>query len=340
MKGLKLISPKVIKKIDLDIPQNIPKGHALIKINTISLCGSDYKLFYGNYSGPCRYPLYFGHEWSGEVVEINDDTSNIKIGDKVTGDCSKWCGNCCLCKEDKNLCSNIEKFGITIDGYSRQYAVVETKYLYIAPMETSFDILALTECFSVALHAIKKIESMLDKKDRCILIIGGGAIGLSIYLLLKFKFNYCNIKLMEIDDSKKDFISKMFDVNFTSEKSLEVNNSSYSEISKHCNYDIIFEASGNIEAFQQALYLINPNGHIITLGMYPNKNVTLSPITLKSIKVHGTIGGTHEFDEVIKFLISNKYKVKKMITHTYGLDDASMGFQVKDKRIKTQINLW
>ncbi len=29
-----------------------------------------------------------------------------------------------------------------------------------------------------------------------------------------------------------------------------------------------------------------------------------------------------------------------MITHTYGLDDASMGFQVKDKRIKTQINLW
>ncbi len=51
MKALKLISPKVIKNIDLDIPKNIPKGHALIKINTISLCGSDYKLFYGNYSG-------------------------------------------------------------------------------------------------------------------------------------------------------------------------------------------------------------------------------------------------------------------------------------------------
>lgn len=70
-------------------------------------------------------------------------------------------------------------------------------------MKTSFDILALTECFSVALHAIKKIESMLYKKDRCILIMGGGAIGLSIYLLLKFKFNYYNIKFMEIDDSKK-----------------------------------------------------------------------------------------------------------------------------------------
>lgn len=33
--------------------------------------------------------------------------------------------------------------------------------------------------------------------------MGGGAIGLSIYLLLKFKFNYYNIKFMEIDDSKK-----------------------------------------------------------------------------------------------------------------------------------------
>lgn len=39
--------------------------------------------------------------------------------------------------------------------------------------------------------------------------MGGGAIGLSIYLLLKFKFNYYNIKFMEIDDSKKDFISKV-----------------------------------------------------------------------------------------------------------------------------------
>ncbi len=46
---------------------------------------------------------------------------------------------------------------------------------------------------------------------------------------------------MEIDDSKKDFISKVFDVNFASEKSFEVNNSSYSEISKHCNYDIILK---------------------------------------------------------------------------------------------------
>lgn len=45
--------------------------------------------------------------------------------------------------------------------------------------------------------------------------------------------------------------------------------------------------------------------------MYPNKNVTLSPVTLKSIKIHGTIGGTHEFDEVIRFLISNKYEVKR-----------------------------
>lgn len=251
MKGLKLISPKIIEHVDLDMPKHIPKKCSLIKINTLSLCGSDHKLFYGNYSGPCKYPLYFGHEWAGEVIDINDEDLNIKIGDKVTGDCSKWCGSCELCKEDKNLCENIEKFGITVDGYSRQYAIVETKHLYVAPREISFQVLALTECFSVAMHGIKKIQTVLYNTNRPILIIGGGAIGLSIYLLLKYRFNCSNIKLIEIDAFKREFISKEFDIDSIEYKNFEINNNSYSEISKHCNYDIVFEASGSIGAFQK-----------------------------------------------------------------------------------------
>lgn len=44
----------------------------------------------------------------------------------------------------------------------------------------------------------KKIESMLYKKDRCILIMGGGAIGLSIYLLLNLSLTIIILNLWKL----------------------------------------------------------------------------------------------------------------------------------------------
>lgn len=115
-------------------PKPVPQGHdALIRIQYVGICGSDIHLFNGSYNGPHSYPMRFGHEWSGVVEAVGSDVTAVKVGDVVTGDCSRFCGKCPSCGKDRNLCEHIEKFGITIDGASAEYILRDEKYLYKAP---------------------------------------------------------------------------------------------------------------------------------------------------------------------------------------------------------------
>src|ERR1044072_3573375 len=84
----------------------------LVKVERVSLCGSDYRLFNGTYHSLATYSIRFGHEWSGTVVDIGAEVTKFEEGDRVTGDCSRWCGTCSFCQKDKNLCKRIEKYGI------------------------------------------------------------------------------------------------------------------------------------------------------------------------------------------------------------------------------------
>ena len=187
MDSVSIIKPGEIKISRIKESDLSPgKKEVLVEVNTVSLCGSDYRLFNGTYGGPSVYPILFGHEWSGKVAATGSGVTSVKKGNRVTGDCSCWCGDCPNCAGDKNLCYNIEKFGITKDGFSQQFAVVPEKYLYVAPSSISYEVLALSECFAVALRAIYRLrDNSQQPSPGRILIIGSGPLGMAIFILLK-----------------------------------------------------------------------------------------------------------------------------------------------------------
>ena len=162
MKAYVLESKEKIKVVEKKIP-DVKKNEVLIKVTNIGLCGSDIHLFKGTYSGPFKYPMLFGHEWSGIVSKVGSNVKKVKPGDKVTGDCSRYCGACELCGVDKNLCENIEKFGITIDGASAEYIIRKEKYIYKAPQDLDLDLICLSEPIAVSAHLISKIVRYLHR---------------------------------------------------------------------------------------------------------------------------------------------------------------------------------
>ena len=44
-------------------------------------------------------PIVMGHEFSGEVVEIGDGVTSVKIGDPVVVEPILACGECAACKK-------------------------------------------------------------------------------------------------------------------------------------------------------------------------------------------------------------------------------------------------
>lgn len=290
-----------------------------IKINRVSLCGSDIKLYQGKYSGPCNYPLIFGHEWSGEVIGVSDGETEFCIGDYVTGDCSCWCGHCNKCKTDKNLCSNIEKFGITKDGYACEVAIVNKEYLYRSAKRLPHRVLALTECFAVALHSIKALG--MNSKDRSSknLIIGCGAIGIATYLLLKYHYKFDSIYVCDNNEKRIDTIKKVLGdpklLVYKDEAITGSNGSSYTNAYDNNGFDCVFESSGTNDGLDIAIEVANPLGCISYIGLDGSGMLcNVKQVTMKALTIRGSIGGTGEFEEVIEFFESNLNRVSKMIT--------------------------
>jgi len=327
MKTYTLVEPSKLEVKDVPIPEP-GDTEVLIKIRNVGICGSDIHLFKGTYSGPNSYPIMFGHEWSGTVVKTGAYVTKVSIGDKVTGDCSKYCDACDNCKADKNLCKDIEKFGITVDGASAEYIVRDEKYVYKAPDDIDMKLLALTEPIAVARHLIMKmIDRTGDMKDKKILIYGGGAIGQAALLLLRYELGCDNVYLSDLIPYRMELAQKFgAKVPLQEELNWDLENTYYN-MYNHTPFDVVIETTGVAAVFANAMNLVRPNGVLGCVGMINNVKIPQKLIVTKAMTIVGSIGGTGEFEAVIDFIRKNEEVVKLMVSHEIPREDIPEAFR-------------
>lgn len=298
----------------------VQNTEVLVKVSRISLCGSDIHLYHGTYSGPINYPVMFGHEWSGVVEETGKNVTKFKKGDKVTGDCSCYCSDCEYCEVDKNLCVNIEKYGITIDGASAEYIVRNEKFLYKLAQNVSLKLGALVEPIAVGANLIDTVVKQKgDISERKILIIGVGGIGMGLLFLLKRKYNCQNVSVSELSRLKIEMAKEFGADEFTPAPKNGAENN-YKSLYTDAKFDIVFETTGKSEVFAGALELLKPMGVLACLGMIPSVEINQKLIVIKSLTIIGSIGGTGYFDDVIDVMGQNSDFVEKLITREYAAD--------------------
>lgn len=327
MKAYMLLKPRDLQTQEQPVPE--PKGsEVLVRVSNVGLCGSDIHLYKGTYNGPHSYPMLFGHEWSGTVVKTGANVADLKPGDKVTGDCSRYCGSCPSCRQDKNLCEKIEKFGITIDGASAEYIVRDRKYLYRADPKADLALLALTEPISVARHLLERIRHISGAfEEKHVLIYGGGAIGQAALLLLKKMYGCKSVDLSDLIQYRVDLASS-FGADIPSSADLSVSvGDDYASIYSKAKYDIVIETTGVAPVFANALNLVKPGGILGCVGMIAKAEIEQKLIVTKALTIVGSIGGTGEFEDVIRFIHENAGDVSRLISHTYKMADAPEAFQ-------------
>jgi L-iditol 2-dehydrogenase len=261
----------------------VQNNEVLIKVSRISLCGSDIHLYNGTYSGPITYPIMFGHEWSGVVSETGEDVTKFEKGDKVTGDCSCYCSDCEYCEVDKNLCVNIEKYGITIDGASAECIVRNEKYLYKLPQNVSLKLGALVEPIAVGANLIDKVVKQKGNiANKKILIFGAGGIGIGLLFLLTTKYNCQNIYIRDLSELKMEMAKEFGAIEFDNTKRNNTENN-YKSLYTNAEFEIVFETTGNPEVFASALNLLKPMGVLACLGMIPSVELNQKLIVIKSL---------------------------------------------------------
>jgi L-iditol 2-dehydrogenase len=307
-----------------------PTGsQVLIRTHAVGLCGSDLSLYHGTYEGPQNYPIYFGHEWSGTVQAVGPAVTRVRPGDKVTGDCSLYCGQCEWCARDRNLCRDIEKFGITVDGASRQLFLQDERYVYRADPRADLDLVALSEPLAVGAHAARRVrESRPDLQQEKILVLGGGTIGLSCFFALKYIEGCQHVELFDIVPARVQKAISLGAAELTDVAAAgdAAGADSYGSLYSGRGYDAIFETSGAPASFLRAVDLLRPLGTIMALGFIPTVEFSLKKITLKAARVMGSIGGTGEFDRVLAFTLAYPDVAGALITHRLPYTDYEQAF--------------
>jgi L-iditol 2-dehydrogenase len=312
--GIVLKGDRQAEIVTEDVP--LPTGsQVLIRTHAVGLCGSDIGLYRGTYDGPRNYPLHFGHEWSGTVEAVGPGAGKIAPGDKVTGDCSIYCGRCDLCRQDKNLCRQIEKFGITIDGASRQFFLQDERYLYRAEPDSDLDLVALSEPLAVGAHAVRRVREARPHLAReKVLVLGGGTIGLCCLFALQYLEGCDRVEVFDIVQPRVRQAIELGACVPTDAGASPGDSASYSGLYSGRGYDAIFETSGAPAAFRQAVDLVRPMGTIMALGFIPEVEFSLKQITLKAAQVLGSMGGTGEFDRVLAFAREHPLLANALIT--------------------------
>jgi threonine dehydrogenase-like Zn-dependent dehydrogenase len=119
-----------------------------------------------------------------------------------------------------------------------------------------------------------------------------------------------------------------------------VSRSSYRDFYSPEAYDLIFESTGSKQACANALSLVRPLGGIVVIGFVAPAEVDLRLITLKALKISGTIGGTGEFPRVLKAIKEGPDYFRQLVTHRFHYSDITDAFETamdKEKALKVQI---
>jgi len=329
MKAYYIEAPNKITQKEVKIA-SLRNDEVLVKVFFVGLCGSDTHLYKGSYGGPAGYPLLFGHEWSGIVEEVGEKVTTLKKGDKVTGDCSRFCGSCENCQVDKNLCIRIEKFGITIDGASSEFIVRKEKHLYKAPEGIALELLCLAEPVAVAFHLIDKIISKtggLERKN--ILILGAGSIGIAALMLLKRRFKCRSVSQFDIA-KKRTVLAQKLGARILSPKDLLEGDrlSSYHSLYTAPKFDVVIESSGAPDALTVSMNMVKPMGIVGCIGMTPEVKLNLKMVVTKALVIMGSIGGTGNFADSIDFINRNSEYVRQIISHQFTINNTSEAFDI------------
>ena len=239
MKAARLTSPKHFEIIEAETP-TAGEGQCLIKIERVSICGSDIRSYYGPVLPEDQYPMQIGrpcHEVAGVIVESR--TEMFHEGQRA-----------------------IVLPGIGEQGGLAEYIVSGPERLAALPDNGPLDEWVMCQPSGTVLYSCHQMPNLLGKT---VLVLGQGSIGLSFSMItsLMGARNVIGADLLDYRLVK----SKEFGATHTINPSNVEIGEAVLEFTNGVGPDIVVEAAGYPDTFNMAFRLVRKFGTIIIFGV-------------------------------------------------------------------------
>ena len=335
MKTIIINKPGDVNIIDTPKPVR-KKGEALLKVLYGGICGSDLGTYRGTFAY-ASYPRIPGHEFSAEIVEIDENDRNLKPGMIVT--CNPYfnCTKCYSCQRGLvNCCTSNETLGAQRDGAFSEYITMPIERIYDGkglPAKT----LALIEPFCISYHGVSRAD--LKAGDN-VLVIGAGTIGVLAAVAAKAKG--AKVYISDVAEKKMNYAVETFGLdggilNDSHENFIQ----RVEEITGGNYFDVTIEAVGLPSTFLNCIEAAAYGARVVQIGV-GKKNVDFDFTLLqkKELNVFGSRNALKkDFLELIDLVKSGKVDLEKIVTNTYSLDEADKAFSDFDKNAASMLKV-
>jgi len=324
MRAFQIDGPGVVSEISVPVPE-IAEDEVLIRIAYSGICATDYEILDGEMAlireGKIRYPVRFGHEWSGVIEKVGSMVKKFNVGDHVLSDSGISCGKCAACQEGRySACRNKRSVGTVKcwDGSFAEYMHIPERNLYKLPDDMDMMNAALIEPTCIALSGLRRGGNL---EGKTILIVGTGAIGMTAVAISRH-YKPGKIILAGRTDSKLEIGKKL-----GADAAINVRNEDLVEAvlreTDGQGADMVLETSGNPGAVNQCVLSTRYGGTASFIGFYEN-SVDAFPIDVlvsRKISIHGVMGDFGIPAEVIRIIDEEKIDLTPIITHLISMDE-------------------
>jgi L-iditol 2-dehydrogenase len=350
MKALVLKSPKQIEVMDAPEPA-LSAGQVLIEVSKCGICGSDVRYFHGenpwakqtlgrHIDNPPN--IILGHELTGVVREVFDESDAHLIGKRVGVNTFITCGRCTFCQSGReNLCDRTKHLGHgqgwgKMDFYPggmAEFCPAFAGQIYELPENVSDEQATFFDPLIAAIHAVDVGgPKPLDK----VAVLGAGPIGLLIAQLVKV---YGATRTFITDIASENIaIAERVGVDFPLNLSGSTKGLRDLVTGKTDSggVDLAFNTVGTSASILESLKILKKGGTLVLMATKEDE-LRFPSLLLSGERTIRTSSNAmySDFPRVIELVSAGQVKVDPLITHRFSLSDAVSAFETACNKSKT-----
>ena len=318
MKSAVFLGKQNIQVMEREIPNPGP-DEVLIKVMACGVCGSDVHIYDGDQgSTSTTPPLVQGHEFSGVVVEVGNNVTSCKKGDRVCVDPADNCNECYYCASGMmHHCEHMGAIGTNIDGGFSQYCKVPGRLIHHLADDVTFIEGAMAEPLACCINGADR--SNIKVGDN-VVVYGGGMIGLLLLQLAKRK-GAANVVLVEPVEEKRKMAEKLgavFTINPVQE------NVKAALLSHGLNHiQVVIETCGRKNTSEEAIDIADRGGTVILFAVTKvDSKIDLMTYELfqKELTIKGSYCSPYAMGRAVELINSHSIDVTTMLAGTKSLE--------------------
>jgi alcohol dehydrogenase len=315
-------------------------GEILVRVLGCTLCGSDLHSVAGRRS--VATPTVLGHEIVGAIAAVGDcdgarDLAGqpLHVGDRVTWAIVASCGTCFLCRRGlPQKCLHAVKYGHEalrpgyelLGGLAEHCLLVPGAALARIPDELSLEVACPASCATATIAAA--LEAAGAVRDRCVLILGMGLLGLTAAAMARVA-GASAVICVDVDESRRRRAAQFGATRCAAPAEMDA---VVREATGGHGLDVVLELSGATAALEAAWPLARLGATFVLVGAVfpgPPMNWAIDQIVRRNLSLRGI----HNYEPrhlvtALRFLQDQhrRFPFGELVTAWFPLDEVQSAF--------------